>query len=71
MQPRSEGAYWIAAALEKLPADQRIAVVRHHLQGMPLAAIAEELERSKEAVAGLLYRGIVRLCGLLKDDTPE
>jgi RNA polymerase sigma-70 factor, ECF subfamily len=68
---RNERAFRIAAALEKLPADQRIAVIRHHLQGTPLAAIAEELERSKEAVAGLLHRGLVRLRGLLKDDTPE
>jgi RNA polymerase sigma-70 factor (ECF subfamily) len=67
----NERAFRIAAALEQLPADQRIAVIRHHLHGVPLAAIAEELDRSKEAVAGLLHRGLVRLRGLLKDDTPD
>ena len=67
---RNERAFRIAQALEKLPADQRVAVVRHHLNGVPLAAVAGELERSKEAVAGLLHRGLVRLRELLRDDAP-
>ena len=67
---RNERAFRLAAALEKLPADQRDAVVRHHLNGMPLAAIADELGRSKEAVAGLLHRGLVRLRQLLRDQAP-
>jgi len=67
---RNERAFRIAAALERLPADQRTAVVRHHLQGVPLAAVAAELARSREAVAGLLHRGLCRLRQLLRDDAP-
>jgi RNA polymerase sigma-70 factor (ECF subfamily) len=65
---RNERAFQIASALEHLPDDQRTAVVRHHLQGVPLADLAVELKRSKEAVAGLLHRGLVQLRRLLRDD---
>lgn len=51
----------LAAALTALPSDQRTAVERHHLQGLPLAEIAAELGRSSEAVASLLYRAMQRL----------
>ena len=58
---RGEDLVRLAAALEELPAEQRRAVERHHLQGAPLAAIAEELGCSKAAVAGLLYRALKHL----------
>jgi RNA polymerase sigma-70 factor (ECF subfamily) len=48
----------LADALAELPADQRRAVELHHLQGHSLAETAEHLGRSREAVAGLLYRGV-------------
>ena len=67
---RNERVFRIARALEQLPIDQRAAVFRHHLNGVPLADVAEELSRSKEAVAGLLHRGLVRLRQLLRDDAP-
>jgi RNA polymerase sigma-70 factor (ECF subfamily) len=67
---RNERAYRIAQALVQLPADQRVAVVRHHLNGVTLAEVAGELARSKEAVAGLLHRGLLRLRELLRDDAP-
>ena len=65
---RNEQAFRLAAALEQLPTDQRTAVTRHHLQGASLAVVANEMGRSKEAVAGLLHRGLVRLRGLLRSD---
>ena len=58
---RGEDLVRLAAALEELPPEQRVAVERHHLQGAPLAAIAEELGCSKAAVAGLLYRALKHL----------
>jgi RNA polymerase sigma-70 factor, ECF subfamily len=58
---RGEDLVRLAGALEELPAEQRVAVERHHLQGAPLAAIAEELSCSKAAVAGLLYRALKHL----------
>lgn len=66
---RNEHVARLAAALEQLPPDQRTAVARHHLQGVPLAAVADELGRSKEAVAGLLHRGLTRLRAVLRCDS--
>lgn len=51
----------MAQALEELPEDQRTAVELRYVQGRTLAEIAEQLERSKEAVAKLLTRGMARL----------
>jgi RNA polymerase sigma-70 factor (ECF subfamily) len=64
---RNEQLLRLADALQQLPADQRTAVVRHHLQGATLAAVAVEMGRSKEAVAGLLHRGLTKLRDLLCD----
>jgi RNA polymerase sigma-70 factor (ECF subfamily) len=58
---RHEQALRLAGALERLPEDQRAAVEMHHLQGRPLAEVAEALGRSKGAVATLLFRGMTRL----------
>jgi RNA polymerase sigma-70 factor (ECF subfamily) len=60
----------LAAALMKLPEDQRTAVELHHLQSFPSAAIAQRMGRSEIAVAGLLRRGLKRLRELIgKDDS--
>ncbi len=48
-------------ALEKLPEAQRLAITLHHLQGMTLAQVAVQLNRSTAAVAGLLHRGLCAL----------
>jgi RNA polymerase sigma-70 factor (ECF subfamily) len=58
---RNEQLLQLAAAIDELPADQQIAVVMHHLQGVPLAEVAAQMQRSKPAVAGLLHRGMLRL----------
>jgi RNA polymerase sigma-70 factor (ECF subfamily) len=57
----------IAEAVSQLPPDQQDAVVLHHLHGKSLAELAELLDRSQTAVAGLLYRGLKRLRGLLSE----
>jgi RNA polymerase sigma-70 factor (ECF subfamily) len=62
---RNEELLKLAAALEKLPADQQTAIVLHHLQGVPLAEVASQLNRTKAAIAGLLHRGMLRLRELL------
>ncbi len=51
----------LADALAALPEDQRAAVELRHLEGWALKQIAEELQRSTAAVAGLLQRGLARL----------
>lgn len=47
----------VVAALRKLPADQRRAVVLHHLLDLPVTQVAEELELPVGTVKSLLYRG--------------
>jgi RNA polymerase sigma-70 factor (ECF subfamily) len=68
---RNEQLLRLAEALAQLPDDQRTAVELHHLQGQPLAVVAEQLGRSKGAVATLLFRGMTRLRKRLASDEEE
>jgi RNA polymerase sigma-70 factor (ECF subfamily) len=54
----------LAAALEKLPDDQRdvIILMKH---GMSIATIAAQMGRTENSVAGLYRRGLERLRQLL------
>lgn len=65
---RNEQLLHLARALAQLPEDQRQAVELHHLQGRSLAEVGEQMGRGKRAVAGLLFRGLRRLRGLLPSD---
>jgi RNA polymerase sigma-70 factor (ECF subfamily) len=67
----NEQAVVLTLALEELPADQREAVRLRHLEGLPLAEIADRLGRSEDAVAGLLKRGMRTLRERLKDEEPR
>jgi RNA polymerase sigma-70 factor (ECF subfamily) len=58
---RNEELLQLAASLEALPAPQRTAVELHYLRGWTLAMIAEQMGRSRPAVAGLLQRGLAAL----------
>ncbi len=58
---RTEELGRLACALAELPADQRTAIELHHLQGQRLAEVAEQLGRTKEVTAALLYRALKRL----------
>lgn len=66
---RQEKTLRLAAALACLPEPQRSAVELRHLQGWSLSDIAELLERTPAAVAGLLHRGLLQLRERL--DEPE
>jgi RNA polymerase sigma-70 factor (ECF subfamily) len=57
----------LAAALLKLPQDQRRAVELHHLQGLPCADVAKRLGRTEIAVAGLLRRGLKTLREVIRE----
>ncbi len=58
---RQEELLRMAEILAELPEAQRRAIELHHLRGMPLAEIADELGSTKAAVAGLLHRGLKTL----------
>jgi RNA polymerase sigma-70 factor (ECF subfamily) len=58
---RAEELNRLAHALAALPDDQRLAVELHHLRGLPLADVAAQLCRTKEATASLLYRALKKL----------
>jgi RNA polymerase sigma-70 factor (ECF subfamily) len=64
---RREELSRLAEALFHLPDDQRQAVELHHLQGLSLAEVGRCLGRSREAVAGLVFRGLKALRALLTD----
>ena len=64
---RHERLLALAQALNLLPADQRQAVEWHHLQGRTLAEVAQDMKRSKGAVAALLFRAVKRLRELLAE----
>ena len=62
---RDEDLLRLANALTELTDDQQQAVVQRHLEGRPLVEIAESMERSTNAVAALIHRGLVDLRGRL------
>ena len=64
---RVEESARLAAALATLPNDQRQALQLHHLDGHTLANTAAAMNKTKTAVAGLLFRGLKRLRELLQD----
>jgi RNA polymerase sigma-70 factor (ECF subfamily) len=66
---RNEQLLALAGALAQLAPDQRTAVELRHLHGCSLEVVAERMQRSKEAVAKLLHRGLKRLRQTL-DETP-
>jgi RNA polymerase sigma-70 factor (ECF subfamily) len=58
---REELLLELVAALARLPDAQREAVTLHYWSGWTLAQIAEHLDRSPSAAAGLLKRGLRQL----------
>lgn len=64
---RQEELLQMAEALAGLPDAQRRAIELHHLRAMPLSEIAQELNTTKAAVAGLLHRGMKALRARLGD----
>ena len=55
---RAEELLQLADALTGLLELQREAIVLHHLQGLPLAEVGQQLGKTPAAVAGLLHRGL-------------
>jgi RNA polymerase sigma-70 factor (ECF subfamily) len=57
----------LADALAGLPEEQRTAIELRHLQGLNVPAIAEVMQKTVPAVAGLLRRGLQQLRGVLEE----
>jgi RNA polymerase sigma-70 factor (ECF subfamily) len=64
---REEQLLRVAAALAKLPEDQRDVVILRDSLNTPVRTIAEQLGRSEKAIAGLLLRGRRKLRDLLQE----
>jgi RNA polymerase sigma-70 factor (ECF subfamily) len=64
---RQEQLVLLAGALAQLPEDQRHAVELRHLRGGTLEEVACQMNRSKGAVAKLLFRGVETLRRLLEE----
>lgn len=64
---RRERAVLVAEAVESLSAEQNEAIVLRYWQGMTLNEVADAMEKSPAAVAGLLHRGLKVLRARLKD----
>ena len=65
---RNEDLTRLAEALEQLPPDQREVVTLKHLVGLTLEQISQRLGFTSAAVAGLLFRGRIRLQKLLAQE---
>ncbi len=64
---RADELLRLARAMGQLPADQQRVVELHHLKSLPIAEVANLMDRTRPAVVGLLYRGVKRLRELLQD----
>jgi RNA polymerase sigma-70 factor (ECF subfamily) len=68
---RNEDLLRLAGALAKLPREQCRAVELHHLKGLGLNDIAEQMDRTKGSVAALLFRGLKKLRELMRLDDED
>jgi len=66
---RAEEFERLVEAMEKLPEPQRDAIQAIHLEGRSLEEIATKTNRTKGAVAALLYRGMKQLREWLKEES--
>ncbi len=60
---RDERANELAQAMLKLTYEQRQAIILKYWQGATLSEIGSQLDKSNEAVAGLIFRGMQKLKG--------
>ena len=66
---QKESAARVAAAIRDLPEDQGESVQLRYLEGCSLSEIAQRLNRTEDAVAGLLRRGLAKLRRKLRNES--
>jgi RNA polymerase sigma-70 factor (ECF subfamily) len=64
---RHEELLRLAEAVERLPNDQRDAVILRDVMGLPLVEVAARMRRGERSVAGLLHRGHESLRQMVAD----
>jgi RNA polymerase sigma-70 factor (ECF subfamily) len=64
---RHEQGVRLAAALAELPEARREALTLHYLEGRPLDEVARLVGRTRDAVAGLIRRGLQQLRERLRE----
>ena len=68
---QDERAVMLVRTLERLSEEQRDAIRLRYLEGLPVATIADEMNRSVHSVAGLIRRGLERLRTELRTELQE
>ncbi|MCA9129446.1 MAG: sigma-70 family RNA polymerase sigma factor [Planctomycetales bacterium] len=66
---RDEAAVYLASCLEEIPDTQREAIRLRYVEGQSLRQIAELMDKSEMAVAGLLKRGLQALRSRMISDS--
>lgn len=66
---KNEDQRQMCDAVAQLPEAQRRAVELHHFLGLRITNVAEKMEKTPEAIAGLLKRGMQTLRSQLKNGT--
>ena len=64
---RNEQLCLMLSALQTLPDNQRTSLIMKHLRGLSLKEVAEAMQLSESAAAGLLHRGRQRLAHCLEE----
>ena len=70
-RPPSENTVALVTALRRLPAEQREAIVLHHLADLSVAEIAAQTNTPEGTVKARLARGRRALAGMLDTTLPE
>lgn len=68
---RHEQLIRLAAALSRLPDDQREAVELHHLKGHTVAEVGALMGRTRAAAMGLIFRGLQHLREVLDEGNSD
>ncbi len=68
---RDEQAVMLACMLDRLTEEQRQAIIAKYWHNESLNQIAEAMDRSPQAVAGLIYRGMQELKSIASQEVDE